>query len=299
MVLWGFNFVAVKVVLGPHGLTVGATTLVRFVLMYSILIVFCLIKKESLQYPKGDAFRILLQGFMSMGVYMVFYMLGMKDSTAGEGAIIMTAAPIFTILFAFLAGQEKFRVQSLIGIAIALGGVIMVVTARQKGVDLGAHLKGNVTVFASTIIWAIGTVMSRPLVAKYDPVRVLALSMPGALVALAPVGLMDVIHLNWRTVSGETAWMMIYMAAGSGAAGFALFNAGIRKVGAGGAMMYQYLVAPLAAVFAYLYLGESLHPLQLLGLVVVIAGVTLATTGHRSIPRGKVDQTTVQAVETT
>ncbi|HZH98470.1 MAG TPA: DMT family transporter, partial [Fimbriimonadaceae bacterium] len=118
MMLWGFNFVALKVILVQ--MTPQAAALVRFVIMYGFLVLICRWKRISLSYPeRKDTLLILIQGFLSMGVYMVFFTLGMKDSTASEGAIILGTSPIFTMLFAVAVRQEKFHLESLVGVLAA------------------------------------------------------------------------------------------------------------------------------------------------------------------------------------
>jgi drug/metabolite transporter (DMT)-like permease len=285
MMLWGFNFVALKVILVQ--MTPQAAALVRFVIMYAFLIMICRWRGISLRYPeRRDTLWILFQGFLSMGVYMVFFTLGMRDSTAAEGAIILGTSPIFTILIAVAVRQEKFHLESLLGILAAFAGVALVVyfgdhpPARTGG--MSPKMFGNLLVFAGAAVWAWSTVISKPLVGRHDPLRLLTLSMPGALLALIPFGLHDVIRLDWSELSFTTWSMMIYFSGLAGTLGFVLFYEGVRQVGASGAMVYQYFVSPIAVLFAFLVLGQGLHLMQLIGLVVVLSGV--AYTNHT---RGK------------
>jgi drug/metabolite transporter (DMT)-like permease len=295
MLFWGFNFVALKLVLVQ--MTPAAAALVRFFIMYAILITFCRLRRLPLDYPPEDRGRILFMGFLAMGVYMVFFTYGMKDSTAAEGAIILGAAPVFTLLFAILAGQERFNWAILGSISVAFAGVSMVVLGATQGdapaplasapapsLNIGGlspRLIGNLSVFISAAIWAWSAVVSRPLSVRHDPLRLLTLSMPGGLIALLPFGLLDLVRTDWLAVTPLTWLMMLYFAGLAGAIGFIFFYTGVRQVGAPGAMVYQYLVPCVAALSGWLALRQGLHPLQLAGLVVVIAGVALSTSARR------------------
>ena len=282
MLVWGFNFVAVKLALVQ--MSTSSLTLVRYVIMYLALLAVCRVQGVHLRYPKEDALKILGVGFLTMGIYMVFFIQGMKGSTAPEGAIIMATSPAFTLGMAVLLRQERLRWQGPAGIAVAFGGVAIVV-AFGAGAPLQPqpdHLLGNGLIFAAAILWALGTVLTRPLVAKYDPMRVLTLSMPGALPVLLPFGLLSSLHQSYEAYTGITWSMLFYAAVLSGVVGFALFYLGVRQIGASRAMTYQYLVTPLAAVFGWLCLGTGLRPAQFFGLVLVLAGVAIASAKHRA-----------------
>src|SRR2546423_1162218 len=125
MLLWGFNFIALKLVL--REMTPNALALVRTVLAYALLLPICWFRGISLRYPAGEAWRVLLQGALAMGIYVVIFFRGMQGSTPAEGAIILGTSPAFTLLIALLVKQERFRIQALVGIAIAFAGVVLVV----------------------------------------------------------------------------------------------------------------------------------------------------------------------------
>jgi drug/metabolite transporter (DMT)-like permease len=285
MVIWGFNFVAVKIVLVQ--LTPNTVALVRCVVMYLMLVAICSAKGVSVRYPRKNAWRILMQGFLSMGIYMIFFLEGMKESGAAEGAIILGTSPAFTLLFAVLVRQEKFKWSALLGIVIAFCGVALVVVSGQGAASASsgsAKLLGNVLVFCSSAVWALSTVVSRPLVREHEPLQLLTLSMPGALLVLIPYSLSSTLAAPWATLTPMTWAMLVYFIAAAGVIGFTLFYVGVSQVGASGAMVYQYLVSPLAAISAWLFLAAPLHPLQIVGLGIVLAGVAVSSRS-RSLPK--------------
>lgn len=285
---WGFNFVALKLIYVE--VPAPALGLVRFVLMYGVLVAICRIGGVSLRYPKGDALRTMTMGFLAMGVYMVFFLEGMKGSTAAEGAIILATAPIFTSLFAAAAGQERLNLGALAGGFMSFAGVVLVILGGvSSGPAPSGKLLGNFLILASSAIWAASAVLSRPLVERHSPFRILTLSMPGAIPVLVPYGLMSTINLDWTTVSPISYLLLAHVAMLAGVAGFAGFYAGVRQVGAAGAMLYQFLVPPVAAAFAWATLGQAMTNVQFAGLVVVLTGVAIAMHFRRASAEGKQD----------
>src|SRR5204863_1253226 len=105
-----------------------------------------------------------------------------------------------------------------------------------------------------------------------------------ALIVLLAFGLWETVHTNFAAFSASTWEMLLYVTLLAGVVGFALFYQGVKDIGASGAITYQYLVAPLAAVFGWLYIGTPVTGMQLLGMAVVLGGVAVSSRA-RNLPK--------------
>lgn len=284
MVLWGFNFVALKLLMKDDLVSPATAALARWFIMTAVLVVFCLVRKLPLRYPKGEAWRIHLQGFLAMGIYMVLFTVGMHTSGASEGAIILGCSPLFTLLLAVVFRQEKFRSSILLGTLMAFSGVSLVVLGSPDTHAGSRSLFGNLLIFLSAIIWAFSAVVSKPITAKVDPFVLTTLAMPAGLIALIPFGWNDLAHTDWAHLPLLNWSMLLYFSIGAGALGFMGFYTGVKQAGAAGAMLYQYFVSPLAALSSWLVLHKGLSLWQFLGLAVVITGVWLANRARNQSP---------------
>lgn len=275
MLLWGFNFVAMKLML--REMTPATAALGRWILMYAILVLLC--QRYGLPFwpERGErGRRIWIQGFLAMGAYMVLFTLGMKEATPAEGAIILGCSPVFTLLLAAAVGQERFNLPILGATLIAFAGVALVVGGADHSSK--AQIFSHLLLLASAAVWAVATIVSRPLVADADPLAMLTQTMPGGLLAMLPFGALDLVRTPWADLT-PTAWgSLLYFSLLAGVGGFLLFYHGVKQVGAPGAMLYQYLVSPLALLSSVAVLGVGMRPIQLVGLVVVLSGVMLANT---------------------
>lgn len=269
---WGFNFVALKELY--REMTPPAVSLVRYGVMFVLLVLICLVKRHRLVPAREDFWRIQAVGFIAMGAYMVLFMDGMKGTTPAEGAIVLATAPIFTFLLSCVMKQEKFSGSALVGSLIAFAGVVLVIL----GGSAAGHgsLQGNLTILAASVVWAGGAVMMKPLLNRYAPVAVLTMAMPGALPVLLPYGLAATLATNFSRIS-PTAWFnFATVAIMSGVVAFVCFYTGLRQIGASAAVLYQYFVPPIAAFFAWVVMGKALGPVQFVGLAVVLGGVAYA-----------------------
>ena len=275
---WGFNFVALKI--AYREMAVPVMSLTRFLLTWGAMILVCLVRKESLRFPKEDVWRLLTLGFLANGVYMVLFLEGMARTSAAEGAIVVNTAPVFAILLAVVAGKEGFRWWTLVGALVALAGVCMV--ALGGAADLKGELLGDALILASAVLWAWCVILTRPLVERYTPYRVLTLSMAGAAVVIVPYGLRATVSAPWSHFSAATILSTAHVGLLAGAVGFSCFFAGVKDVGSTGAILYQYGVPLLATFFAWLLLGQGMGVLQFCGMLVVFVGVAVAWRSRES-----------------
>ena len=272
MLVWGFNFVAVKLLYLQ--MTPAALALVRFVPMYLLLLLFCRVRGERIQYTR-ESIPVLWQGFLSLGVYMILFLEGMDRTSPAEGAIILASAPVFVAIMSVLAKQERFTPGAILGAAIAFVGTAIVIASGAQSKD--GSLIGNLLVLSSAVVWAYSSVLSKPLVNKYSPLQSLTLSMPAALPILIPYGLQRSLEVPWSNLTTQTWLMFLHIVVGAGFIGFLGFYEGVKDRGPAAAMLYQFFVPIIAAVSAYLMLRQGLNWWQALGLGIVILGVVVAT----------------------
>ncbi len=193
-----------------------------------------------------------------------------------------------TALLAMAVGADTPNAVKLIGAFISFAGVALVIAAGQ-GLDLGASLVGDVLTLVAAACWAVYTVFGAPDPApplpagdhdlgdpRRDGLHGAARDRPagdlGDLRGLPELGLPIVLALLYS---------------GTLAAGFAnviVFH-GVKLLGPTRVTALQFLVPALAVAMAAIFLGEAIRPVQVVGGVVILAGVALLRRG--SWPSGR------------
>jgi drug/metabolite transporter (DMT)-like permease len=141
---------------------------------------------------------------------------------------------------------------------------------------------GNLLVLAAAFTWAISTAFMKPIVTKYRPLPIFTASLPGALPILLIYGAVPTLHQDFGAVSAY-GWLMFgHVTLLSGVLSFVCFYEGVRQIGPSASTTYQFMVPIFAALFAALFLGDKLQPLQFLGMLVVLGGVALATAARQA-----------------
>lgn len=269
---WALNFIALKHLYNAHLLSASQLAWFRYLVMYGGLVVLCVANKESLRLPKQDAGKLLWFGFLTMGLYMLLFLEGMRYAGPAEGAITLNTSPIMTLFITAALGQERLKLGSVFGAVLALSGVALVAVPKLGG----AHFVGYVLLVVSALVWAYAIAIMRPLLNRYSPLRLMTLSMSGGLPVMLGYWLIrdgGALPTNMNTIG----WIAFgHVALLSGILAFLLYYRGVHDVGAAGAALYMYFTPPLTALLEWLITGHVLAPIQFAGLVVVIVGVALA-----------------------
>ncbi len=275
---WGTNFAIIKVLY--QELLPSTVALARAIPMAVALVLICRWQGLPLRYKSPrDAAVLLALGMLSMGVYMFFFLEALRYVTAADGAILMATSPIWTTLLACLFKQEKFDWIVLGGALLALVGVGLV-TARTG--PLAMDPRGVGLMLTAALCWALSVVLSRRLMRTRSPLQVLTLSMPGSLIVLLPYGGASLMSTPWLQLQPATWLALGHISLLAGALGFFGFYRAVKDIGPVGAMLHQFLVPPTAMITGILLLKDAVLPVQILGMMLVFAGVWGAQRARRN-----------------
>lgn len=278
-VLWGVNFLAIH------------TSLEQFPPLFLVALRFAIIAVPTiLLVPRPDVPLTWLVGYgLGFGtVQFIGLYLGMAMGfPAGLASLVLQASAPFTVVLGALLLGERVGLTQRVGIAVAVGGLVLVGVSRATATSVLPF----VLVVLGGLGWAFGNLCSRlarapkPLhltlwmsVVPPLPMLVLSLLVEGpariasslgtsvsAAAAPAWVGLAYTVLFGTVVGSGIWVWLMARHPAGVVAP-------------------YSLLVPVVGILTAWLVLGERPTAIELLGGVLVIAGVLWS--GRR--PRGAV-----------
>jgi drug/metabolite transporter (DMT)-like permease len=243
--------------------------------MWALLHVVCLGFRNSTRVAREDLGKVLAAGFVSLGVYMVFFLEGMQNTSAAEGAVLLATAPLLTYVFSVAGKLETFSLGGLFGTLLAFAGVSAVILGGARAGS--GTLVGNLTVFTSAVIWALSTLQMRPLLTRYEPLPLLTASVPGALPLLIPYGALATSQTRWAELTTTTWANLVQITFGSGLIAFVCFYMGVKSVGPAIATRYQFFVPVIAAGISWIVFGRSLVGIQWLGIAGVIGGVAVTS----------------------
>jgi len=227
------------------------------------------------QGPRPSAALLIAAGFAFAGD-LAFWHWSIRFTTVANSTLLANLASLFVTLALWLLWRQRPSTLFLLGLAAALGGVAMLVRASlafSPTALLGDALGVVTAVFYAGYLLAVKELRDRGA----RTLELMAITTTVTALFLLPVALasgealLPQSALGWLKLLG-LAW--ISHCAGQGLIAYSLAHlpAAFSSV----SLLFQPV---MAAAFGWLLLGEPLVPLQMLGGLVVLAGIYLARRG--------------------
>ena len=276
MLVWGFNYVAIKLALRETEPLAFLT--VRNIIGLLVLLGIFLATERRWTVRPADLGRFVLLGAVGFTINQLSFNVGVKYTAVANASLLITTSPVFGLLFGMLLDKERVRPRRWLGVAGALLGVSLIIAGGPSQFHFGLeNIVGDLLILGAASSWALYSVLGRPILKFYSPLQLtLYATLIGVLLVL-PVTTGSTLAQPWTAVS-TLAWSMILFTAVLTSLTSVLWYRSVGKIGASRALAFMYLVPFFATLSAVLVLHESLSPLQVAGAAVALFGVNMART---------------------
>jgi len=280
-VVWGLNFTAIKGALADfQPLTFNA---IRFGISSLFLLGLLWLQERSISVQRKDLARFVLLAIIGNTAYQLFFINGIALTTATNGALILATTPIFIILFGALLDVEKVTSRAVQGVILSFLGVVMIVLGSGNSLTFSDQsLLGDLLIVANPICWSIYTVLSKPMLKEYSPLKLTTVTMVIGAVPLVLVGIPSLSQQDWSAIS-VNAWLGLgfsaFLAIGLG---YVIWYTGVSRIGSARTALYDNLVTVFAVASAWILLAESMTVIQIVGAVLVFVSLYVVRRKTRS-----------------
>lgn len=212
---------------------------------------------------------LAMGGFLMVAATTAFF--GLRYITAGTFVVLFYTYPAMVALFSALLGVRLNR-SAVLALALTLVGVAL--TVPGFGVDTApeALLGVGLALLNALVVAVYIMVSSRVLRGHTAIVRASAWLISGALLFMVLV----VPFSGLRVPQSAPAWLnLIGLAAISTVLPIFSLNTAIQKLGPTRTSIWSTLEPLITAFFAFLFIGEQMLPIQLVGGALVLAGAIL------------------------
>lgn len=277
VVLWALNLSITKYIL-DEGVAPLAYASVRYALAGAIFLVLTLLVERTLRIQRRHL-PVLAFAAVVLWLNQVSFVFALDKTTASTIGLILGAIPIFAALFGLALGREHLSRRFWLGAAVSFVGVGLV--AVGAGSEVSGGYVGILLGIAICATWAAYSVAVAPLMAVYSPSRVSAVVIPTTWAMLALTGIPQTREQDWDL--GWWIWvLLVFATVGPLVLTNILWFRSISKIGPARATLAANLQPFVAAVLAVVLLSEPLGLLQVVGGLLIAAGILLAR--RRTIP---------------
>jgi O-acetylserine/cysteine efflux transporter len=264
---WGFNFTAIR--FGLDEMAPLTFAFWRFVL--AALPVF-FVARPAISWPALAG----IGGFMFAGQFVFLFLAMQTGLPPGLTSVLVQLQGPLTAVLAALVRAERALLGQWLGLAVAVVGVIVI----GRSVEGTANALAVGLALMSALTWAVGNLFFRAArgaslfaitawasLMPVPPLAVAAFAIEGWQLALAPV-----LAPTWKM------WLtLLYTVVPVMWLGYIIWGTLLRTYPAAKAGPVSLLVPCFALVFASFAVDEPVGGLRLLGVVIVLGGVAVAT----------------------
>lgn len=272
VLIWGANFSITKVSL--QQIPPLAFAGMRFVLASALLWAVLRAVEGPKTLPPGALRKLIVLGVIGNSIYQLCFLLGLTYTTAANASLIIATTPALVAGAGAVLGIERLHRVAIAGIALAIGGVALILSARGLHFT-PAGLLGDLLLLGCAVSWTIYTLGVRSLGGGISPLAITTWTTIMGTPALLLLGLPDLLRTDWAAV-GPGAWGgLAYSTVLGVVLAYLLWNNSVRVAGSNKTAIYGCAIPMVATLVAWPVLGEAPTWLQAAGAAMIITGVLL------------------------
>jgi drug/metabolite transporter (DMT)-like permease len=281
IVLWALNLTVSKSIL-EHGLQPLAYSTVRYALAALAFVTIVVVAERSLRVDRRDLPMLVAAG-ATLFLNQIGFIYGLKNASASVIGLILGATPVFAALIGTIFGIEVLPARFWLGAGLSFGGVALV--AVGTGTELSGDAGGILFGLLAASTWALYSTLITPLMRRNSPSRISAIVLPICWVGIAIVGWPQTSSQDWH-VGWEVWALLLFATFGPLVVTNILFFRSLDRIGASRATLATNLQPFVAAILAVVLLDEHMNAIQVLGGVLIAAGIVAARRRVRVLPGG-------------
>ena len=279
VLIWSTGFIVAKFGL-PYAPPLTFLAL-RYALSIACFLVWIGLTRAVWPSSRQQWLHLAVTGVLMHAGYLGGVWVAVKAGMgSGLAALMVGLQPVLTALWLSWAsrssaggssGQPAVTKQQWLGLALGLGGLVMVVARKfGTGSEVTALTLGSTVIALFSI--TIGTLYQKRYVQPTDVRTANAVQLMAALLVTLPFTLFETETIAWNaSFIGAMAWAVLALTLG----GSSLLYLLIQRGAATTVTSLLYLVPPTTALMAWLLFDESITVVTVLGTALTALGVSL------------------------
>lgn len=276
-ILWGGNFVIGRAV--ANDVPPLTLSFLRWCTAFVVFFPFAwpYIKKEWSQI-KQHWIIVVCMALTGVAGFNTLVYIALHYTTSISASLVNTSTPIIIYMLSFLFFRERLNKNQWIGTVLSIGGVLFILSEGSL-TKLAAFLFniGDMIVVIAVICWSVYSILLKKYAAMLPSISTFLTTIAIGTMMLLPFFLYETFYLtseiNW---SVQSIFSILYIGIFASIVAFLAWNTGVVQLGANRAGIFLNLIPVFAATFAIIFIGEKLAFYQIIGGILVIAGVYLS-----------------------
>ncbi len=261
--------------IGPLILSQGRVTFSFLVLLPFL---WLLRGRQHLRLPARDLGQLFLIGVLGVAASNYFYYLAIQRTNVATAIIVQYTAPIWVLLYTVARGLQKVTLQRVAAVGLAVTGIALVIGVFGGG-GLRLDTIGLLAALLAAFSFAFYNIGGHSILARRDRWIVLLYTTGSASLFWL------LVNPPWKLIAAHyspSQWLFLLLfSLISVLAPFSFYFAGLQHLEPTRAIVVSCLEPVFSIVIAAIALGEVMRPLQVAGIVFVLAAITVVQLPDR------------------
>ncbi|WP_440119327.1 DMT family transporter [Paenibacillus sp. QZ-Y1] len=282
--IWGGSFFFIKHLLhdfGPWGIA-----FLRSTFGFVFITAFMLIMQKPFEWRRIHWGPAIVVAMINMALPWTLIAFSETRLASSMASVLNATTPIWTMLVGLLFFGSVFRRIQWLGMGIAFVGIIILIGIRPGSLAT-VDIKGFAFMISATLCYAVGSQLSKRLLGELNMYQLTFGTLLGAMIGSGIVAFAtEKVDLTKVIEPANIGGLIGLGVFGSGVA-YILFNYMVLKGSPEFATSVTYLVPATAMIWGYTLLHEPIGWNLIIGLILILSGVFIASRkGRRSeIPK--------------
>ncbi|MEP1123891.1 MAG: DMT family transporter [Ilumatobacter sp.] len=269
--IWGASFLFIDI-----GLDAFPPGLITFLRIGSGALALLVLPKPTVTIAADDRARLVLLSVIWVAIPFTLFPIAEQYINSSVTGLLNGATPIFAASVAAVLLRQRARGPLLAGIVVGFVGISLI-SLPSIG-DGASGARGVVLVLAATVCYGFAINLAAPMQQRYGSLPLMTRMLALATVWTAPYGLWEIGDASWEV--GPFVAVLVLGVFGTGVA-FAIMGALVGRVGSTRASFITYLIPVVSLALGIAFRGDTVAPLAVAGIVLVIGGALLASRARR------------------
>lgn len=271
-ILWGGSFFFVGVVVKT--LPPFTIVLLRVAIAAAALHLVLRATRSPMPWDARTWFAFFGMGLLNNAIPFSLIAWGQTHIASGLASILNATTPLFTVLVAHvLTADERLSKGRIVGVLLGFAGVVALI-GPQALVGLGKDVLAQFAVLGAALSYAFASIFGRRFKRMgVSPLATAAGQVTASSALVLPVAL--IVDRPWTLPSPELpVWGAILgLALLATALAYILFFRILASAGAVNLMLVTFLIPVSAILLGSVFLGETLAPMDFLGMALIGLGL--------------------------
>lgn len=272
--IWALTGIVIKVLLTNYGMATMTIAFWRvFIVTAFLFIVLVAANAQLLRIDSHDLLIFVLYGVIGIGVHQIVWITSVQYNGAAVATVVIYTSPAIVALFAWRFLRERIDRTKAIALASTIIGCALVARVYDLQ-QFELNRIGLAAGIGSAFTFATYSLIGRVVARRYSPWTSVFYAFLFGGLFLLPVNL-AMGNLMPTNLAFDGWATLVFLALVPTLGGFGSYTIGLSHLPASVASILAAFEPVTTAIIAFFVFGETLAPPQLIGAMMILAGVIM------------------------